>query len=98
MNDNHHNQGRRHNSQPDHGHNHNCPATSRKLALENPFLAVKVALEPEQQNQDADAQERRPERSAQALQRVFRMAVAAVGEGRVESEELSYGNANRCKS
>ena len=90
-----HNQRRSHYGQRHEGHQDNRPATSRKLALENPLLAVKVALEPQQQDQDADAEKRRAQRPAQTPQRIRR--VLAVAQRGVEPEELGDGDANRGK-
>lgn len=49
------NQRHKHNHQSNQGHQDNRPSTSGKFASENPLLAVKVSLESQQQDEDANA-------------------------------------------
>ena len=56
------------------------------------MLALQIAVVAQKQNQDADGQERRAERSPDVVQRVVGVAIR-IRQRRVEPEELRYRDA-----
>lgn len=87
-----HHQRRHRNRKRNQRRQQNRAPTRRKLALNNPVLALQEPVVSQQQNQNADSQKGRAERLAQVSQRVGLARV--VGQRRVEAEELRDGYAD----
>ena len=98
---NHNNQTRRHERARHKRHKHNATPTRRELALDDPMLALKVPVIPDQQHDDGDGDEGRAKRLAHVPQRRLgggrrRRGRGGRGrvDGRVEPEELGNGDAD----
>lgn len=76
-------------------HQQNHAAAGGELALHDPPLAFGEAAVPQEQHQDADAEERGAQGLAELAERVRVVVRFVLREGRVEAEELRHGYADR---
>lgn len=88
--DNHH-QRCNHQRQCNPSNKHYTSSTRRKLASNNPMLALKIPMKPHKQHHDTNAQERSTERFPNLSKVQVWIASLAGGGSGVEAEELCYG-------
>lgn len=90
----HHDETRYHQGERHHGNQRHAASADREFPSDDPVLGFEIAVEADEQGQNADPEEGGAERLSELAQTQVRVAVGGIGEARAEAEQLRDGDAD----